>query len=256
MIDALYIAETGMRSQQTMVDVISNNIANVNTPAYKKSGVNFVDMVYSSPVAASIDEQANDLVGTGVDIASTVKSFTNGEIQQTDNEMDVAIRGKGFIEVMTEKGEPVYTRAGRLQVDDQGYLSTVDGFRLSANIQIPPDATKLAITESGQVKVEFSGVNNQVEIGNIALASFVNVDALQPLGSNLYRATPQSGEAYFSEPGENGTGVLKQGFVEMSNVSLINEMVQLVMAQRAFQLNSRVIQVSDQLMESVNNLRR
>ncbi|MEM9101498.1 MAG: flagellar basal-body rod protein FlgG [Pseudomonadota bacterium] len=259
MINALYIAESGLNSQQMLIDVISNNIANSNTTAFKKNRVSFVDLVYRDAMSAEIDNNnttSNRMIGAGATAGSTSKVFTTGELKLTEHPLDIAISGNGFLEVLMPNGQTVYTRAGRLNVDTEGYLSTIDGHRLASNIQIAPDVEQIQIGSDGNVSGVLANSNETIQLGQIELSKFVNQEQLQALGTNLYQATEASGQAITDIPGENGMGNILQGYTEVSNVSMIEEMVNLVMAQRGYQLNARVIQVSDQVLETINNLRR
>jgi len=261
MIDALHIAETGLNTYSTYLDVISNNIANISTAGFKKTGVNFTDLVYQdSQLRESTSTDNTNFVahqvGLGTSVSSTYKVFTDGALVQSNNPMDLAISGSGFIEVELPDGSLAYTRAGRLTTDKDGYLNSMEGYRLSSNIQLPPDTEGIAISSDGHVLVKLSGDNDPMEVGTIELTRFMNPEALNAIGSNLYLQTKESGDAFSSVPGENGTGQLIQGYSEVSNVSLNEEMVNMMVAQRAFQLNSRVVQVADQLLETINNMKR
>ncbi|MCW8877916.1 MAG: flagellar basal-body rod protein FlgG [Kangiellaceae bacterium] len=261
MIDALHIAETGLNTYSTYLDVISNNIANINTPGFKKTGVNFTDMVYKDSwvdQGISVDSltYVPRQVGMGTSINSTFKVFSDGQMVQTGNPMDIAISGSGFIEVELPDGTLAYTRAGRLSVDKEGFLNSAEGYRLTSNIQLPPDTEAFAISNEGLVMVKLAGDDELMELGTIELARFMNPESLNAIGSNLYSRTEEAGEVVSGTPGENGTGMLIQGFQEISNVNLTQEMVNMMTAQRAFQLNSRVVQVADQMLETINNMRR
>lgn len=257
MIESLYIAETGMASQQKMLDIISNNIANTSTPGFKKAEVNFVDLVTSLPSTEQALTQRQSLPqGAGVKIHSTTTDFSVGGMQQTTNPFDVAINGKGFLEVVNADGSTAYSRTSRLRLDDSGFLTTATGQKLAANIQLPPDAKGFVITGAGDVLVSLPNEGELVQIGSMELAHFTNTDGLQRIGENLFVTTEQAGDVYFGKPGENGMGNLMQGFTETSNVSMTEEMVNLMLAQRGYQLNARIIQVSDQILETINNLRR
>jgi len=261
MIDSLYIAETGLNTYATYLDVISNNIANINTTGFKKTGVNFADMVYQdssvNETSTHADrEHSSHQVGLGTSISSTFKVFSDGQLVQTNNPMDLAIRGSGFIEVELADGSVAYTRAGRLSSDRDGYITNSDGHRITSNIQLPPDTEGIAISNDGKVLVKLAGEDEPIELGTIELSRFMNSSALNSIGFNLYVKTTESGEAISSIPGEDGAGVFIQGYNEVSNVSLTEEMVNMMTAQRAFQLNSRVIQVADQLLETINNIKR
>lgn len=257
MIESLYIAETGMHSQQKLIEVISNNIANASTPGFKQSQVNFVDLVYQPPSTDSALEQRSSLTnGIGVQVHSTSTNFKVGDFKQTGNAFDVAINGAGFIEVINDSGELGYTRSGRLRVDESGYLTIATGEKLNANIQLPPDAKSFVINSAGEVLANIGNDKDLLKLGQIDLVNFNNPDALQMIGNNLYLATESAGQSTYGAPGEAGNGELVQGFTEMSNVSMTEEMVNLMLAQRGYQLNARIIQVSDQVLETINNLRR
>lgn len=259
MIEALYIATSGLRSEQTQIDVISNNVANINTPGFKKSRVSFADVSYHDAVVNSLkpaESAPNHMVGGGTDIASTHAQFSSGDIRVTSNPLDVAISGDGFLEVTDASGQPLYTRAGQFSVDKDGYLETVDGNRLSANIQIPADATKVNISPTGEVTVDLTGQSQPVSVGNIQLARFMNTEGLKPVGNNNYQATQESGDAIYGQPGDADMGILKQGCLEYSNVDMAEEMTNLVVAQRAYQLDARLVQAADQVLETIDNLRR
>jgi len=257
MIESLYIAETGMHSQQKMLDIISNNIANASAPGFKKADVNFVDLVSGRPTSDQpLSERQAVAQGAGVKIHSTSTDFTAGGLKQTTNAFDLAINGQGFYEVVNADGSSAYSRTGHFTVDVNGFLTTATGQKLAANIQLPPDAKGFVVTGSGDVLVKLPDDDQLVQLGNIELANFTNTDGLQLLGSNLYRATEDAGSVVYGKPGENGLGTIEQGFAELSNVSMTEEMVDLMLAQRGYQLNARIIQVSDQVLETINNLRR
>ncbi|WP_199611748.1 flagellar basal-body rod protein FlgG [Flocculibacter collagenilyticus] len=259
MIESLYIAETGMSSQQKLIEVISNNIANSSTTAYKKTQLNFVDLVYQQDVIADSNDgtinQANSH-GVGVKVSTDTKDFSVGELKQTGNPFDVAIQGSGFIEVQMENGDTAYTRAGRLRLNSDGYLVSSHGYVLSASIQLPPDASDMAISNRGVVTALIGSTGERIELGQIELTNFTNPEGLKVLGSNLYSGSEKSGNVLYGLPGEMGLGELLQGMTEVSNVSMTEEMVNLMLAQRGYQLNARIIQVSDQLLDTINNLRR
>lgn len=258
MLDALYIAATGMHAELTQLDTISNNLANLNTTAFKRSSVSFDDLVYRDALSVSslLDRGDGPIkIGMGTGVASIAKDFSNGDLQSTGNVLDVAIRGLGFIEVDLGNGEYGFTRNGSLQIDADGYLATVNGQRLSANIQVPPDATDINILTDGRVSVRVDGEENPIEIGRIELAGFLNPTSLEAVGDNLYIPTAATGVVTFSTPGEDGTGQLVQGFLEGSNVNLVNEMMSLVVTQRAYEVNSQVIRAVDEMLRINNNLR-
>lgn len=258
MIDALYIAGSGIQVQQTYVDVISNNIANVNTVGYKRESVSFTDLV--SNVSSSKDpaESADNYSysGSGAAINEIRPVFDTGDLRATGGELDLAIAGRGFLEVELDSGQQAYTRVGKMTVNSEGQLATESGHVLSANITVPMDAKKILISSTGEVHVTLPNESNSVFIGELELAKFNGPSKLEPLGNGLYATTESSGLAYYGKPGEAGFGEVKQGFVEVSNVSMVAEMVNLMLAQRAYQLNARVVQTADQLMETANNLTR
>lgn len=257
MIESLYIAETGMHSQQKLIEVISNNIANASTPGFKQSHVNFVDLVYQPPSSGQQSEVNKSVMeGLGVQVHSTSTNFKVGDFKQTNNAFDIAINGAGFMEVINESGETAYTRSGRLRVNSEGYLTIATGEKLASNIQLPPDTKAFVIASNGSVSVDLGNNNELVNIGQIDLVNFNNPDGLQTVGNNLYMATNTAGNAIYGEPSTGSNGELLQGFTEMSNVSMTEEMVNLMLAQRGYQLNARIIQVSDQVLETINNLRR
>lgn len=249
MIESLYIAETGMNSQQKLIEIISNNIANVNTPGFKGTNVNFVDLVNQSNNNGASQ-------GVGVDAGKVFTNFSTGSLKQTGNPFDLAINGSGFLAIDQSNGEQVYTRAGRISIDKDGFLTSSQGLRLSDNIQIPPDATELTFTASGSVLTRIDGDPQLIEVGQIKLVNFSNTQGLKQVGHNLFLATEDAGNMNIDKPGESGTGQIIQGFTELSNVSMNEEMVNLMLAQRGYQLNARIIQTSDQIMETINNLRR
>jgi len=259
MTDSLYIASTGMHTQQESINVISNNLANVNTPAFKKSKISFVDLVYK-PVneqntAAPFLDSSYEL-GSGAAISGTSKSFTLGEIKTTDRALDIAINGDGFIEVDLLDGSKAYTRNGSLSINAESLLTTNDGFVLSPSIQIPEDSTDVVIGTDGKVQVSIPDESELIEVGQIDLVKFISAENLKPIGNNLYLPTADSGDAIFGTPGEDGLGIVAQGFLESSNVNLIEEMVNLILAQRAYEINSKVIQASDEMLTLSNNMRR
>ncbi|MGD8641251.1 MAG: flagellar basal-body rod protein FlgG [Gammaproteobacteria bacterium] len=259
MSESLYIAASGMHAQQLNIDVIANNLANVNTTAFKKSRVQFEDLMYREITKANGlvgDEQNSHAVGVGTGVSNTSKEFSMGEIKQTQRPLDLAINGNGFYEVVLPDGSYGYTRSGSFHVDSDGYLASNDGYIVSPLVQIPADTEQVLINPDGTVKVQVSGEDELIETGRIELAKFVNPAGLNPMGDNLYIPTQQSGDALYSVPGRDGTGVVAQGFLESSNVTLVEELTNLILAQRAYEINSKVVQASDEMMSIVNNLRR
>lgn len=255
MIDALYIATSGLKSQQSQIDTLSNNISNMQTPGFKAKRVAFGDIATMSPaqVAAGLPPESE---GAGSEILATTALFSQGQMMQTNNTWDIAIQGSGFLEVADSNGNRLYTRAGQLHVDSEGYLATVDGNRLAQNIQIPPDAAQIQINQSGQIYANVGGSASQTLLGTLELSVFPSPDGLQSVGGNNFSATQASGDPSVEKANENGTGSILQGSLESSNVDMVSEMSSLVIAQRAYQLNARVLQASDQILDTINNLRQ
>jgi flagellar basal-body rod protein FlgG len=257
MIDALYIGATGMQAQQQHVDVIANNLANVNTSGFKKNRVLFQDAYYrAQQLSASGDANQAILLGMGTLIASNNKSFLQGDVKATESPLDLAIRGNGFFEVLLPDGSSAYTRHGALKVNENGVLATVSGYELKQQIEIPVDSVEVVIDASGKVSSRNSKDIALAEIGQIELSSFSNSEGLKPVGDNLFTVTDSAGQVTVNKPGEDGLGTLAQGYLEGSNVKLSEEMVNLVLAQRAYELSAKVIQASDEMLSISNNLRR
>lgn len=257
MIDALSIASSGLAANQAWIDSISNNVANMQTVGYKRSQIDFHDMVREVSMRDESGAQSMvQLVGSGIQAADPVQVFTPGTLRETDNALDIAIQGDGFFEVMLPAGELGYTRAGRFHLDADGQLAMSGGQVLSTDLRIPPDAGNVLIKQDGLVQATITETGEVITLGQIQLARFTSAEHLQKLSDGLYRPTPLSGEASYAEPGRDGQGVLLQKHIEMSNVNLIDEMSGLVLAQRAYQMNARLLQASDQILETINNLRR
>ncbi|MDQ3286704.1 MAG: flagellar hook-basal body complex protein [Pseudomonadota bacterium] len=255
MIDALYISASGLRSEQRQIDVISNNVANMQTPGFKRGRVNFVEVATAS-LGANAQQAAEANRGNGTRILSTSTIFTPGELRQTRNTFDIAISGSGFFELEAADGSLVYTRDGQFRVDTEGNLATVQGLRLARGIQIPADATDVRVAANGDITALLAGDTERSPLGTLELATFAAPDMLVSMGENRFSANDSTGAASYGQPGDVGFGQVQQGYVEMSNVEMIDEMSALVMAQRAYQLNARVLQASDQILETINNLRR
>ncbi|TDT71566.1 flagellar basal-body rod protein FlgG [Hypnocyclicus thermotrophus] len=260
MMTALYSAATGMNAQQLNMDVISNNLSNVDTSGYKKSRVDFEDLMYSTkqtPGATTGDGSSLPTglqVGNGVRAVGTKKLFTQGNFKNTGNELDIAIEGRGFFQVLRPDGSVAYTRDGSFSRDANGQLVNAEGFLLDPSIVVPAEYTNLSIGQDGVVTVDING--QQQEIGTITLANFVNPAGLQNLGKNLYAATPASGDAIIGNPGEGALGTLLQGNLETSNVKVVNEMIDMISAQRAYEVNTKSIQTADSMLQMANNLKR
>jgi flagellar basal-body rod protein FlgG len=257
MLDSLYIAATGMNAQQLNVDTISNNLANVSTTAFKRDRINFADLMYREVSGGNrLLGAGGNRYGVGVSVSATGKVFIAGDVKKTDLPLDIAIRGKGLLEVTLPDNSVAYTRGGSLQLDKDGVVTTAEGYTLNPAVRIPPDATAVTIEAGGRVLATVPSETDPIEVGSIALVDFINPTALRPLGDNLYVPTDKSGEAIPGKPGEQGLGLLAQGFLEASNVQLVDEFVNLIVAQRAYEANSKCIQASDEMLGISNNLRR
>jgi flagellar basal-body rod protein FlgG len=259
MIRALHTAATGMDAQQQRIDVISNNLANVNTTGFKKQRADFQDLLYQTVRAPGTTSAQGTFVptgvqiGTGVRTAATHRSFTTGDLMQTGNQFDMAIEGQGFFQVTMPGGQIAFTRAGNFELDQQGQLVTTDGYLLDPAIAIPPGAKTVAIGADGTVSATLDGETAPSEVGQIQLVNFVNPGGLQAIGRNFYQATTASGDAQSGPPGQEGLGTLGQGFLEMSNVKVVEEMINLISSQRAYDINSKVIQASDEMLQTTAN---
>ena len=260
MIRSLWIARTGLDAQQTSLDVISNNLANVSTNGYKRSRAVFEDLLYQTlrqPGAQS--SQSTQIpsglqLGTGVRPVSTARIHTQGALQQTGGDLDVAIDGAGFLQVLLPDGTTAYTRDGSLQKDSQGQLVTSSGYPVQPAITIPADATSVTIAKDGVVSVVQSGSTATTQIGTMQVATFINVGGLQSIGENLYLETAASGAPTPNTPGSSGAGELIQSYVETSNVNVAEELVSMIQTQRAYELNSKVISTSDQMLGRLTQL--
>jgi flagellar basal-body rod protein FlgG len=244
------------------VDNTANNLANVNTTGFKKSRVDFQDLLYQTLRPAGATAAAGAQVPTGIQIGygsrpvATQKIFTQGDYQQTGNALDLVIEGSGFFQVLMPDGSSAYSRAGSLKMDGDGRLVTSDGYALEPEISIPEGWVDLSVGTDGTVSVMLSGESSPQEAGTIQLARFTNPAGLKSLGRNLYVATDTSGEAVPGTPGDEGLGTIAQGFLEMSNVNVVEEMVNLITGQRAYEVNSRAIQTADEMLQAANTLRR
>lgn len=260
MIRALWTAATGMDSQQTNLDVIANNLANVNTSGFKKSRADFQELLYQvsktpgSATSADTVSPTGIQVGLGSRTAAVQKIFSVGDMMQTENELDLAIEGRGFFQIDLPDGTTAYTRSGALKKDGDGRLTTSEGYLLDPQIVIPENTTSISIGQDGTVDVFLDGDSTSTQIGVIELATFSNESGLRSLGRNLYSETVSSGDATTGVPGENGLGTLSQGYLEGSNVSVMEEMVSMIAAQRAYEVNSKAIQTADEILQMTNNL--
>ncbi|HQT00072.1 MAG: flagellar basal-body rod protein FlgG [Hydrogenophilales bacterium 16-64-46] len=260
MIRSLWIAKTGLDAQQTQMDVISNNLANVSTSGFKRARAVFEDLLYQTirqPGAQSSEQTqlpSGLQIGTGVKPVATERIFTQGNLQQTGNAKDVAIQGNGFFQVLMPDGTTSYTRDGSFQTDANGQLVTASGYPVQPAITIPADAQSLTIARDGTVSVTQPGSAAATTIGTLQLATFINPAGLQSLGENLYAETTSSGTPSSSAPGSNGAGVLNQAYVETSNVNVVEELVNMIQTQRAYEINSKAISTSDQMLQRLTQL--
>ncbi len=260
MLRALYSSAAGMQSQQMNLDVIANNLANVNTTGFKKSKIEFQDLLYQTDRAAGSETGAGNQVPNGLQIGhgsravATSKIFTTGELTATGERLDLAIQGDGFFEVQLPDGTKGYTRDGALKTASDGRVTTSDGLVLQGGWQtIPAGTTNVSISATGEVSTSGAAGRQNFRVN---LVRFANPGGLESIGRNLYKETPSSGTAEIGNPGENGFGDLQQGYLEMSNVKVVEEMVNMIVAQRAYEVNSKAVQASDEMMQMSNNLRR
>jgi flagellar basal-body rod protein FlgG len=260
MLRSLWISKTGMEAQQLQLDNISHNLANVATNGYKKSHAVFEDLIYQnlrqSGSATSDQTQLPSglQVGLGVRPVATARDFTQGSLQQTSNTLDVAISGNGFLQVTLPDGTTGYTRDGDMKMDANGQLVTNNGYAIQPGITIPPNAQSISIGADGTVSVTLPGTPTPSTLGQLQLANFANPGGLDPKGGNLYAETAASGTPTAAVPGTNGLGTLRQGFVETSNVNVVEELVSMISTQRAYELNSKAIQTSDQMLQRLGQL--
>jgi flagellar basal-body rod protein FlgG len=251
-----------MQAQELNIDVISNNLANVNTSGFKKSRAEFQDLLYESIRPAGAASSQDTIVPTGIQLghgtrpAAVQKMFTQGDFQNTQNELDWAIEGDGFFQIELPNGETSYSRAGEFKLDADGRIVNPDGFPLLPELTIATDTVSISVGMDGTVSVIQAGDPTPTEIGSIQLARFVNSAGLRSLGKNLFVPTEASGSEITGTPGETGLGTIAQGFLEMSNVSVVDEMVNMIMAQRAYETNSKVIQTANDMLQMANNLKR
>ena len=260
MIRSLWISKTGLDAQQTQLDVTANNLANVGTTGFKRSRVAFEDLLYQNiRQAGSNSSQQTQLptglqIGTGVRPVATPRMFTQGNLQQTGNQLDLAVNGQGFFQVQMPDGTTAYTRDGSFHTDSNGSLVTGNGFALSPAITIPANAQAVSIGQDGTVTITIAGQAAPQNLGQIQLASFVNPGGLESKGQNLFVETAASGTASTNGPGTNGLGMLNQGYLETSNVNVVEELVSMIQTQRAYEINSKAIQTSDQMLQRLGQL--
>ena len=256
---ALWVAKTGLDAQQTRMAVVSNNLANVNTTGFKQGRAVFEDLLYQnirqSGAQSSQDTQlpSGMSLGTGVRVVATEKLFTQGSVLQTGNALDAAINGRGFFQVLKPDGELAYTRDGTFQINSQGELVTASGYVVQPGIAIPDAAQSITIGTDGVISVKLAGQATPTQVGTLETADFINPVGLQAIGENLYIETAASGSAQPGTPGLNGLGTIAQGALEGSNVNVVSELVNMIETQRAYEMNSKAISTSDQMMQYVNN---
>ena len=262
MLRSLYTSATGMIAQQTQIDVTSNNIANVNTIGYKKQRAEFADLFYQTMEYAGTATSTTTNSPTGISIGlgarptAVTKLFSQGNFKETGNNLDLAITGNGFFQVQLPNGNIGYTRNGSFKLDSTGTIVTSDGYKLIPQIVIPPDSTQVSIGTDGTVSVLQAGQTQAQQIGQIQTVNFINPAGLHALGDNNYINTSASGDPIAGNPGTDGLGQIRQGFVEMSNVKLVEEMTDLITGQRAYDANSKAIITSDEMLKTVNGLKR
>jgi len=260
MIRSLWIAKTGLDAQQTQLDTISHNLANVATNGYKRSQAVFEDLLYQNLRQAGGQETQQNVLptglqlGTGVRPVATARLFTQGNLQKTDNTFDMAVNGNGFFSIQMPDGSVAYTRDGSFRVDASGQLVTSNGMPMSPPIVIPPNALSVTIGADGVVSAMQAGQSSPVQVGQVQLATFVNPAGLDPRGQNLFTETAASGAPTVGTPGVNGAGLLNQGYVETSNVNVVEELVAMIQTQRAYEINSKAIETSDQMLGRLSQL--
>jgi len=260
MIRSLWISKTGLDAQQTQMDVIANNLANVSANGFKRSRAVFEDLLYQNirqPGAQSSQQTqlpSGLQLGTGVRPVATERIFTQGNLQQTGNDKDVAINGNGFFQVLMPDGSTAYTRDGSFQVDNQGQLVTSSGYPVQPAITIPANAEGISVGRDGTVSIKLPGTAALTQVGALQLSTFINSAGLQAKGENLYVETSASGNASTNAPGANGAGFLTQGYVETSNVNVVEELVNMIQTQRAYEINSKAITTSDQMLQKLTQM--
>jgi flagellar basal-body rod protein FlgG len=256
---SLWVAKTGLDAQQTRMSLISNNLANVNTTGFKRGRASFQDLMYQTvrqpggQTSQQTQSPSGLMVGTGTQVVSTEKLFTQGNLLQTNNPFDLAINGRGFFEVQLPDGSAAYTRDGSFQVDSQGQLVTASGYPVQPGINIPPNAQSVTIGSDGTVSVQLAGEAAPQQVGSVTIADFINPAGLQAKGENLFAETASSGAPQTGAPGQSGLGLLMQGSLESSNVNVVEELVNMIETQRAYEMNSKAISTTDQMLAYVSN---
>ena len=262
MIRSLWTSATGMQAQALNLDVISNNLANVNTSGFKKSRAEFQDLLYETLLPAGTSSSQDTEIPAGIQLghgtrpSTVLKLFSQGNMENTQNELDLAIEGDGFFQITLPNGETAYTRDGAFKLDSDGRIVNSDGFTMEPEIAIPSDAMSISVGLDGTVSVLQAGESTPSEIGTIELARFINPAGLISMGKNLFIPSEASGNEMTGTAGEDGIGTLAQGFLEMSNVSVVDEMVNMITAQRAYESNSKAIQAADDMLQLANNVKR
>ncbi|HXG31298.1 MAG TPA: flagellar basal-body rod protein FlgG [Thermodesulfobacteriota bacterium] len=262
MIKSLFIAATGMQAQSLNIDVVANNLANANTVGYKKSRADFQELMYQdlrTPGASSAEGTeipSGIQIGLGVKPVAVQKVFQQGDFVHTENPLDLVIEGDGFFQITKPDGTIAYTRSGAFKLDSEGRIVNSDGYPLEPEIVIPPDALSITIGSDGIVSVVEAGSTEPTEIGQIELARFVNPGGLKAIGKSLFEPTASSGDPITDVPGSEGLGTLSQGFIELSNVNIVEEMINMIISQRAYEMNSKAVQASDEMLQLTNNMKR
>ncbi len=262
MLRTLSIAASGMQAQALNIDVIANNLANVNSSGFKRSRADFQDLLYQtlrdpgSTAAEGSEIPTGIQLGHGTRTAAVQKIFQQGDYQHTKNELDMAIEGEGFFQILQANGDVGYSRAGAFKLDSEGQIVTSDGFQIEPGISIPADTVSVTIGTDGTVSIIQAGETEPTQLGNIELARFVNAAGLKSVGRNLFVTTAASGDPITGTAGKDGFGTIAQGYLEMSNVSVVEEMVNMITAQRSYEINSKAIQAADEMLQMANNIKR
>jgi len=257
--ESLWVAKTGLDAPQTRMSVVANNLANVNTTGFKRGRAVFEDLLYQNVTQAGGATSQNTesptglSTGTGVRVVATEKTFTQGSAQQTGNALDVLIQGRGFFQVLQPDGTLAYTRDGSFKIDSEGRLVTSSGYEIQPSLTIPSDAQSITIGLDGTVQATLAGQTSPTSLGTLQLADFINPAGLQPKGQNLFMETAASGSPQVANPGLEGIGTLEQGSLEGSNVNVVEELVSMIETQRAYEMNSKAISTSDQMLQYLNN---
>lgn len=262
MIRSLFTAATGMEAQKLNIDVIANNLANVNTVGFKRSRADFQDLIYQSITSAGAISAGGSVIPTGIQVGLGVKPvavqklFDQGDFALTNNKLDLVIEGDGFFQITTPDGTIAYTRSGAFKLDSSGNIVNSDGYLMEPAMTIPANSTDITVASDGRITVTQAGSTTPTEVGQIQIARFVNPGGLKALGKNLFMNTASSGDATAGSPGTDGAGTIAQGYTEMSNVNVAQEMVNMIVSQRAYEMNSKAVQASDEMLKTANELRR